>query len=151
MVTPPSDSKPDGRPRGCKRRPEYAIWAMLKYRCLNRRSPDYKSYGGAGVRFHEGWRGPDGFKTFLADVGPQPFPGAGLRRRDPQGHFEPGNVEWGNPRTGRAVTHDGHTRSAADWARELGLKAGTVRSRLRKGWSPPRALCGRLRPSRWLG
>jgi hypothetical protein len=142
------DERPSQQPRRGKRRPEYAIWAMLKYRCLNPQSPEYRNYGGRGVRFSERWCGPDGFKTFLADVGPQPFPGAGLRRLDPQGHFEPCNVTWEDRRR-RLLTYKGRSMSVAEWARDLNLRVGTLRARLRKGWPLARALTRTYRPSDW--
>jgi hypothetical protein len=123
-----------GRLKGGQRPPEYAIWKMLFQRCENPRSGSYANYGGKGVRVCDRWRGDQGFETFLADVGPQPFPGAGLLRRDPAGDFEPGNVSWGKTRPRRLLTFEGRTQSVAEWAREWGVKAGTLRARLHMGW-----------------
>lgn len=38
------------------------------------------------------------------------------------------------------VTHNGRTMSVKDWARETGICYGTIKSRLRKGWTVDEAL-----------
>jgi hypothetical protein len=67
-----------------------------------------------------------------------------LRLRDPQGQFEPGNVEWANTRVKRMLTHDGRTMSIADWAAEVGMNERTLRERLRLGWTDRAILTKRL-------
>ena len=116
-----------------QRPPEYAIWKAIVQKCYNERSADYKNYGGRGISVCDQWK--DGFANFLADVGPQPFSGAGLRRLNPTGNFESGNVEWANTRVKHLVDFDGHSMSLRNWAKELGLKERTIRARLRSGWS----------------
>ena len=118
--------------------PELAIWKMMIQRCCNPRCAEFNRYGGRGIGVSDRWLA--GFSNFLEDVGPQPFAGAGLRRLDPQGHFEPGNVEWGDTRTKHMLTHDGRTLSLAGWAAELVMKERTLRARLRDGWPVPRIL-----------
>ncbi len=127
------------------RRPEYAIWKQMLQRCSNPHSPAYQEFGGRGVRVCDRWRGAEGFDNFLADLGPQPFPGAGLRLIDPDGQFEPGNVEWADTRARRTLTHDGRTMSVAAWARELGVSPSTLRARLHDGWSAEAVLTRRVR------
>ena len=123
-----------GHLRDGARPPEHAIWKMMIQRCFNARCAEFPSDGGRGIRVCERWLSVAGFAIFLADVGPQPFAGAGLRRLDPQGPFEPGNVEWGATRTKHMLTHDGRTLSLAGWAAELGINERTLRARLRDGW-----------------
>jgi hypothetical protein len=107
------------------RPPEYAIWKTMIQRCSNPSCAEFKSYGALGIRVADRWREKDGFANFLADVGKQPFPGAGLRRLDPAGNFEPGNVDWG-PTRGTILTHEGRSMSVAAWADELEMKASAV-------------------------
>jgi hypothetical protein len=117
------------------RPPEYAIWKTLIQRCHNPDCPEFKNYGSCGTRVADRWRETDGFANFLADVGRQPFAGAGLHLRDPPGHFEPGNVEWANTRVKHLLTHEGRTMSLAEWAVELKMNERTLRGRVRLGWS----------------
>lgn len=70
-----------------------------------------------------------------------------LDRIDPNGNYELSNCRWatviqqcGNKRTNILVTIHGRTQCVAAWARELGIKNITVTSRIRRGWSPLRAL-----------
>ena len=123
-----------GHLRNGARPPEHAIWKMMIQRCRNPNCVAYKSYGALGICVCERWLAADGFANFFADLGPQPFAGAGLHRFDPQGQFEPGNVVWRDTRTKHLLTHDGRTLSLAGWASELGMNERTLRARLRDGW-----------------
>jgi hypothetical protein len=138
-----------GHLTGGARPPEYSIWLMANQRCHNQRCPDYPTYGGRGIRVCGRWRGEDGYANFLADLGPQPRPGYGLVRTDPDGDFGPDNVRWGPTRSGRPLSWQGKTKSIPAWARELGLRPGTIRARLAAGWGVAAALTPRIRP-RWL-
>lgn len=40
----------------------------------------------------------------------------------------------------KLVTHDGRTMSISAWAREIGVERQSLLNRLRRGWSPERAL-----------
>ena len=117
------------------RPPEHAIWKMMIQKCCNPNNSEYPKFGALGICIADRWLAADGFENFLADVGPRPFSGAGLRLLDPQGNFEPGNVEWADTRAKHTLTYDGRTLSLADWAVERGLNERTVRARHRHGVS----------------
>ena len=112
------------------RRPEYALWKALTRKLTNPTAPGYARLGGRGVVLDPRWRGAGGFAHFLADVGPRPFPKAGLERIDPAGPFGPGNVRWADTRPCRLLTHAGRTLSITRWARELNIRPATLRARL---------------------
>ena len=124
---------------------EHAIWKMMLQKCLNVSCSQYSKYGGRGITVCDRWRGDDGFSNFLADVGEQLHPGAGLRLCDPAGDFEPGNVTWEDTRKSRTLDYDGCSQSLNDWAQELDVRPATIRARLRGGWSVERALTTRVR------
>jgi hypothetical protein len=44
------------------------------------------------------------------------------------------------------VTHDGETRTLADWCRKLGVNHGTVKARVQRGTDPWEALTRPLKP-----
>ena len=150
----------DGRTRGKagvalrRRYPhEYAIWTGMKQRCANPRCRGYRYYGGRGITVCPRWSGPDGFEHFLADVGRQPFPRAGLDRRDNDGHYEPGNVAWAGPReqarnmrSNTVLKHRGRRKILVEWAEQVGMKAGTLGARLTRGWSVHQALTRPIAP-----
>jgi len=69
--------------------PEYRAYGGAKSRCNNARHSAWRYYGGRGIRFK--------FKTFeefFKEVGKRPSKEHSLNRRDNNGHYELGNVEW---------------------------------------------------------
>jgi hypothetical protein len=49
--------------------PNYAIWTMMKQRCLNKKAVGYINYGGRGIRICDRWMD---FENFVKDVGVRP-------------------------------------------------------------------------------
>ncbi len=85
----------DGRTLSRKSR-EYYSWSNMVGRCYNENHHAFADYGGRGIRVCERWL-PDGtgqgFKNFLADMGPRPLDKT-LDRKNPQGHYCPDNCQW---------------------------------------------------------
>lgn len=71
--------------------PEYAVWAAMLQRCLNRNHARWADWGGRGIKVCEEWRK---FERFIADVGLRPSSKHSLDRIDNDGNYEPGNVRW---------------------------------------------------------
>lgn len=123
----------------------YATWRHMVGRCTQPNRPEYKHYGGRGIKVCDGWLS---FENFYADMGPRPFPNAEIERKDNNGNYEPGNCVWAtrrqqmrNTRRVRRLTLNGITLSLPDWADKLGMTRHTLRTRLNKlGWSVERAL-----------
>jgi hypothetical protein len=104
---------------------------------------NFKNYGGRGIRICDRWHE---FVNFLADMGPRP-PGTTLDRIDTNGHYEAANCRWAttheqrnNCRNTRYLTHDGVTRTAAQWTRFLKWPTHIIDDRLAAGWSVERTL-----------
>jgi hypothetical protein len=70
-------------------------WAQVMARCYKPTHPAYKNYGGRGIRVYPAWHD---FDQFFADVGACPGPGLSLDRKDNDGDYEPGNIQWATAR-----------------------------------------------------
>ncbi len=132
---------------GACKTPEYQTWDSMKDRCLNSTVRQYRNYGGRGIKVCERWLGENGFRNFLADMGPRPSDKHSLDRINNDGDYEPGNCRWAtwteqsnNRCNNRRVTYQGREQSAAEWAREMGLPPRVVQGRLIRGWSVEDAL-----------
>lgn len=116
-------------PPGGARTREYASWSSMRGRCLRVRDSFYPYYGGRGIKICDRWQGPNGFLTFVADMGSRPE-GMTLDRIDNDGDYTPENCRWATPaqqsRNRRSVRM---TQQIADEIR-LALAAGDKRSTL---------------------
>ncbi len=129
-----------GHATGGELHPLYRTWVTMKQRCYNPRFHKYADYGARGIKVCERWR--DSFEAFLGDMGPKPSPRHTLDRKENDGDYTPENCRWAtsleqgaNKRSNVRLEYDGRTQSISEWARELGIKAGTISYRIRKGWS----------------
>lgn len=129
---------------GMTRTPTFRSWESMKQRCLNPKSPDYRIYGGRGIKVHGPWI--DSFEQFLSDMGERPQ-GASLDRLDTDKDYAPDNCRWATPtqqlrnrRDTVRLTWNGRTLNVYEWAKETGIPAKALRERTRAGWAPERAL-----------
>lgn len=126
-----------------KRPQGYAAWVNMRQRCTNRRSPDFKNYGGRGISYCRRW---EVFEAFIADMG-IPKPRMTLDRIDNSGDYTPENCRWItraaqnlNKRNCVRYAWNGKLQTLAEWSRETGIGRITILKRLQRGWSIGRAL-----------
>lgn len=132
-----------GHNRKSGQSPTYKAWRNMVRRCTDPNHPSYRNYGGKGIKVCREWRRFDGF---LSDMGERPD-GKTLDRIDSSKGYSKNNCRWitmqeqGNNRANNhRITHNGETHTVAEWARILGIKDGTIRARLSRGFSDSEAL-----------
>lgn len=119
-----------------KRSAAYDTWANMKQRCNNKNHPDYKNYGGRGIKVVDRW---SMFANFLEDMGDKPS-GLELDRINNEGDYCKENCHWvsdlENQRNKRDVVRvefGGRMLRLAEIAEESGLKAKTIWNRYARG------------------
>lgn len=115
-------------------------WRWMTSVTKNPNHPEYHKYGAQGIDCH--WRQGE-YKDFerwvLERLGAKP-PNLVLGRIDKTGNFEPGNLEWQQPRV-RArtcrqnvtATYGRKRQSLAAWSEELDIPYWTLRRRYSRG------------------
>lgn len=123
----------------------YSVWKNMKNRCLNKKVPAYKDYGGRGIKVCERWL--ESFMNFYNDMFDSYNEELEIDRIDNNGNYEPSNCRWAtckeqslNRRSTIMVEINGEIKCVSAWARIKGLNRGTVSKRISKGWSPFKAL-----------
>ena len=131
--------------------PIYSTWVRLRQRCNNPKNPDYKYYGGRGIKHCKRW---NNFKNFYNDMNKsfelhkQKHPSTTLERIDVNGNYSPKNCRWAtrleqmnNFRRNRMITYKGKTQSMSMWAHELPIKITpqNLYHRITREWTIERA------------
>lgn len=133
-----------GHTAGGKRTSEYVSWRGMLDRCHRPTTVNYVRYGGRGIKVCEQWLQ---FEHFLADMGKKPSRFHTVDRIDNDGNYEPGNCRWQHPRqqnrnrvNNRHVVYLGQQMTLAEACELQGINRNVVDSRLRRGWTPERAV-----------
>lgn len=126
----------------------YNIWLNMKQRCSNPKASHYEYYGGKGVSVCEEWK--KSFSTFRDWALSNGYEdGLTIDRIKSDKDYCPENCRWvthlkqmSNTTRNVMLTYQGETHSLSEWSRIVGVPYGTLKSRLRYGWSVERMLGG---------
>ena len=128
---------------GMSQTPVHNVWTAMKQRCTNPSSPNWKNYGGRGIKVCKRWMK---FENFLKDMG-EPPEGMSIDRVNNDGDYEPSNCRWStrkqqnnNTRSNQRITFQGRTQTLTQWAEEYGLGRQQLYWRIKRGWTIEKAL-----------
>jgi hypothetical protein len=128
---------------GGKKVSSYRIWSSMKERCQNQNHKCYEDYGGRGINVCDRWMK---FENFLADMGDKPE-GLSLDRVDNNKGYSKENCRWttmavqgSNKRNNIMLTHNGVTKTMAEWCRNAKISRGGLQKRLDIGWPFEKAI-----------
>lgn len=124
----------------------YRVWSNMLSRCYIESSSRYYRYGARGITVCDEWR--NSFEAFYSWAMANGYTeNLTIDRKDVNGNYEPDNCRWAtrkeqmnNYSGNRHLEYNGMVKTVAEWAEVTGLNVGTIRSRLKNGWSAERAL-----------
>lgn len=121
---------------GMTKTPTWISWSSMRSRCLNPNDPQYKNYGGSGIKICKRW---NNFSNFLKDMGIRPK-GKTLGRIVSCLDYKPSNCEWQtlteqnrNKSDNRRIYYKGATQCLSAWVESSGIKRSTLKYRLKIG------------------
>lgn len=140
------------RTHGMSKTSEYHSWASMVSRCRAETNQDYPSYGGRGITVCDEWI--CSFERFIADMGMKPTPRHSIDRIDNSKGYFLDNCRWATPtqqsrnrRNNKVIEFNSETKTASEWANDLGISFSTLMERLEK-WPVDIAL---TKPKRKVG
>jgi hypothetical protein len=117
----------------------YRIWSNMKTRCYNNKIPDYDRYGGRGITVCDEWLKFGNFfddmygsyeLAYMEDIN------ISLDRIDNSKGYSKNNCKWSskteqanNRRSSHFVEYNGKRQTLAQWAKEIGIRCGTLNQR----------------------
>ncbi len=121
----------------------WTIYCGIQQRCNDKNMPAYHRYGGRGIKNNFStpaeffiWSIKNGYKKGLT-----------IERIDNEGNYEPINCKWAtrkeqanNRSSSHLITALNKTLTLQQWSEETGIGHKTILYRLKKGWSPEKAL-----------
>lgn len=128
----------------------YWVWKGVRSRCLNPKNPSYAYYGGRGIALCKEWNDYAVFREWALTNGYNENARHGectLDRIDNNKGYSPSNCRWANMFTqanntgkNRVICFKGESKTASEWARDIGISANSLYIRLKNGWSIEEAL-----------
>lgn len=112
----------------------YSIWECMKARCNNKNRPNYKDYGGRGIKLYYKW---ETFEGFWEDMHKGYSDKLTIERINVNGNYEPSNCKWAtyieqanNRRNSRLITYNGETDTLPNLCRKYNKNVQLVHQRI---------------------
>lgn len=137
---------------GCSQHEAWQAYYDMLRRCNDSKRKDFHHYGGKGIRvckeWQEGWETGEGFKQFLADMGPKPEGKAEIERADRNGDYCKENCYWedrraqtNNTSQNRMLEFKGFNLTISEWAHLISIRPQIICDRVNKlAWPVEKAL-----------
>ncbi len=126
----------------------YRIYKKMKRRCYIKTEAYYFNYGGRGITVCDEWLGDKGFENFYNWAMNNGYTEKlSIDRIDNDMGYNPSNCRWAtekeqanNRRTNSYLTHNGETKTIAEWSDLTGISTGVLYYRKKHGWSDEKCL-----------
>lgn len=131
---------PNGHKHGNSYAKFYVKWLVIKSRCYNENDKSYPDYGGRGIKMCDEW--VNDYYLFHKWVEENYVKGMTIDRIENDGPYAPWNCRFATPkqqannrRSNKKIKYKGQLKTISEWSSIIGIKAVTIRSRLKKGWT----------------
>jgi hypothetical protein len=133
--------KEKNRTHGLSGTRPYYVWKDIIRRCYDETRPEYKNYGGRGIKMCDEWlKSVENFCKWAEESGYEK--GLTIERRGNDGNYEPTNCEWvsmkaqlNNNRRNHLIEINGVLKTIAQWSDDTGIKYDTLWARVSKGYT----------------
>lgn len=117
--------------------PLYNVFSLMKYRCNDKKSKNYKNYGGRGIKCEWG-----SFEDFYRDMNVGYKKNLQIDRIDNNGNYSKENCRWVTSKENNQNRRDNNVfrgECASEAVKRLKGSPNLINTRLRIGWSLEKA------------